>query len=63
MSHTQRTGLWPFIIDNSLLLVAGTVLALLWANIEYVSYARVAHTVHFAVNDIGMVFFFALSVK
>jgi NhaA family Na+:H+ antiporter len=63
MSHTQRTGLWPFIIDNSLLLVAGTVLALLWANIEYVSYERVAHTIHFAVNDIGMVFFFALAVK
>ncbi len=52
-----------FIIDNSLLLVAGTLLALVWANIDADSYNHLAHAIHFAVNDIGMVFFFALAAK
>lgn len=63
MSQKQGTGLWSFIIDNSLLLVAGTVIALVWANVEHESYEHVAHALHFAVNDIGMVFFFALAAK
>ena len=63
MSSHSRPGLWAFIIDNSLLLVAGTVTALLWANLEHASYERFAHAIHFAVNDIGMVFFFALATK
>ncbi len=54
---------WTFILDNSLLLVAGTVTALVWANVDHPSYARFAHTLHFPVNDIGMVFFFALATK
>ena len=63
MSHQQGSRFWAFVFDNSLLLVAGTVTALLWANIEYESYERVAHALHFAVNDVGMVFFFALAAK
>jgi NhaA family Na+:H+ antiporter len=55
--------IFTFIIDNSLLLIAGTVTALIWANIDPVSYEQVAHALHFAVNDIGMVFFFALATK
>ena len=55
---------WAFIIDNSLLLVAGAVAALIWANVDLTSYERFAHgTVHFAINDIGMAFFFALATK
>jgi NhaA family Na+:H+ antiporter len=55
---------WSFIIDNSLLLVAGAVSALVWANVDPASYERFAHgPVHFATNDIGMVFFFALAAK
>lgn len=55
---------WSFIIDNSLLLVAGAVTALIWANIDAASYERFAHgPIHFATNDIGMVFFFALAAK
>ncbi len=50
-------------LDNSGLLIAGTVLALVWANIERESYEAVAHALHFAVNDIGMAFFFALAAK
>lgn len=50
-------------IDHSGLLVAGTVLALAWANVARESYERFAHALHFAVNDIGMAFFFALAAK
>jgi NhaA family Na+:H+ antiporter len=50
-------------IDNSGLLVAGAVIALVWANTALASYEAFAHALHFAVNDIGMVFFFALATK
>ena len=51
------------VLDNSLLLVAGTVAALTWANIDAESYDTVAHGLHFWVNDVGMVFFFAIAAK
>ena len=50
-------------LHNSGLLVSGTVLALVWANINHESYEAVAHALHFAVNDIGMAFFFAMAAK
>jgi NhaA family Na+:H+ antiporter len=62
-AHAKKTGLWPFVIDNSLLLVVGTIAALVWANVHLASYDRFAHALHFAVNDVGMVFFFALAMK
>ena len=63
-SHTAAPAWWSFIVDNSLLLVAGTVAALLWANLDLHSYEAFSHGwIHFAVNDIGMVFFFALATK
>ncbi len=52
-----------FLFDHSLLLVFGTVAALIWANLAEDSYRRFAESWHFAVNDIGMVFFFALATK
>jgi NhaA family Na+:H+ antiporter len=52
-----------FVIDRSLLLVAGTLLALAWANLAPATYARASHVLHFAVNDVAMVFFFALAAK
>lgn len=52
-----------FVLDNSLLLLAGTVAALLWANVDLPGYDRLAHPLHFWVNDVGMVFFFALAAK
>ncbi len=65
MAHaaTAKPGVLKFILDNSLLLVAGTVIALVWANLNYAAYEHFAHSVHFVVNDIGMVFFFALATK
>jgi NhaA family Na+:H+ antiporter len=49
--------------ENPLLLVVGTLIALAWANVDLHSYERLAHALHFAVNDVGMVFFFALAAK
>ncbi len=65
MAHTRRPRFWTFIIDNSLLLVAGTAIALVWANVAHDSYERIVHDgpIRFIVNDIGMVFFFALAMK
>lgn len=55
---------WAFVIDNSLLLVAGTVAALIWANVDLHSYEAFSHSpLHFVVNDIGMALFFALAAK
>jgi NhaA family Na+:H+ antiporter len=67
MTHTTPGGhasrLWAVIIDNSLLLLGGAIAALVWANLDHDSYDRFAHPLHFLVNDIGMVFFFALAAK
>jgi NhaA family Na+:H+ antiporter len=51
------------VFDNSLLLLLGTVAAVIWANLDLASYERVSHPLHFWVNDIGMAFFFALAAK
>jgi Na+:H+ antiporter, NhaA family len=62
--RARRTGWWAFTIDNSLLLVIGTVTALVWANVDLESYEHFTHgPLHFLVNDVGMVFFFALAAK
>jgi Na+:H+ antiporter, NhaA family len=59
MIHRSRvTG---FILDNSLLLLVGTAAAVVWANVDLATYDVVSHRLHFAVNDVGMVFFFALA--
>jgi Na+:H+ antiporter, NhaA family len=58
-----RSKVAKFIFHNSLLLLAGTIAAVVWANIDQTTYDRVAHPLHFWVNDIGMVFFFALAAK
>lgn len=59
----SRSAVATFILDNSLLLVAGTVIAVVWANVELPTYDAVSHPLHFWVNDVGMVFFFALAAK
>jgi NhaA family Na+:H+ antiporter len=50
-------------VENSGLLVLGSIVALAWANLDRQTYTRVAQALHFAVNDIGMAFFFALATK
>jgi NhaA family Na+:H+ antiporter len=54
---------WAVIIDNSLLLIGGTAIGLAWANVDGQSYTRTSSALYFAVNDVGMVFFFALAMK
>jgi NhaA family Na+:H+ antiporter len=51
------------ILENSLLLLAGTATAVAWANVNGPGYDAIAHPLHFWVNDVGMVFFFALAAK
>ena len=50
-------------IDHSGLLIAGALLALVWANSAPHSYEAVAEGLRFAVNDVAMAFFFALAAK
>jgi NhaA family Na+:H+ antiporter len=58
-----RFKIAEFVLDNSLLLLAGTAAAVVWANVDWDSYDVIAHPLHFWVNDVGMVFFFALAAK
>lgn len=50
-------------VDHSGLLIVGSLLALLWANLHLDSYRDVTQALHFLVNDVGMAFFFALAAK
>lgn len=62
-SPTRWRQVVDWFIDNTILLVLGAVAGLLWANIAFGSYERFAHALHFIVNDVGMVFFFAIAAK
>jgi Na+:H+ antiporter, NhaA family len=61
--RSLATRVIAFALSNSLLLVAGAVTALVWANVDLASYQRIANTFRFGVDDVGMVFFFALAAK
>jgi len=59
-----------FLLENSLFLIAGTVVALAMANLAHHSYHDIIHaeaaphvSMHFIVNEILMCFFFALAAK
>lgn len=52
-----------FAVDHSLVLPVGAAIALVWANASPQRYHGVAHRLEFLVNDVGMVFFFALAAK
>jgi hypothetical protein len=56
-----NTGsLLRFAIDHFLLLPIGGLIALVWANTQPESYFTFAHSLSFAVNQVGMTLFFAL---
>jgi len=63
MRPKRQGSLVNYILDNSLLLLAGTIAALVWANPNLTSYPHVSYPLHFWVNDVGMAFFFALAAK
>jgi NhaA family Na+:H+ antiporter len=50
-------------LESSLALPLGAAIALVWANVARASYERFAHVSEFSVNDVAMVFFFALAAK
>jgi Na+:H+ antiporter, NhaA family len=52
-----------FAVEHLLLLPLGALIALLWVNTFPESYYRFTYAIAFAVNDVGMVFFFALITK
>ncbi len=52
-----------FLLENSLFLIGGALVALIWANTNYEAYAETKHVIEFAVNDIFMAFFFLLAGK
>jgi Na+:H+ antiporter, NhaA family len=65
MSHEKKGGAIPFLLENSLFLILGAAVALVWANVAEHSYHAVAHShaFHFAVNDVLMAFFFLIAGK
>ena len=52
-----------FALEHLLLLPLGAAVALAWANTAAESYYRLTYAIAFAVNDVAMVFFFALMTK
>jgi NhaA family Na+:H+ antiporter len=61
--RSRPAALLSVAVKYSLFLPAGAAIALVWANTAHASYARFARALEFPVNDIGMVFFFALAAK
>jgi NhaA family Na+:H+ antiporter len=52
-----------FAVEHLLLLPLGAVIALVWVNAHAESYYRTTYAIAFAVNDVAMMFFFALMTK
>ena len=65
MSRTKRIArrVSGFVVDYLLALPLGCAAALAWANTLPDSYYRFAHATSFWVNEVGIVFFFALITK
>src|SRR5688572_410605 len=55
--------LWRFATEYLVALPVGALMALVWANTDSEGYYRFADSTAFAVNDVGMVLFFALITK
>jgi NhaA family Na+:H+ antiporter len=59
----KLAGYVQFLLENSFFLIVGTAAGLIWANVNWPGYEPFAHRIHFAVNDVGMVFFFGIASK
>jgi NhaA family Na+:H+ antiporter len=59
----RRSIVATFVLDHSLLLLLGTAAGMVWANLDFATYDTVTGPLHFWVNEIGMMFFFALAAK
>lgn len=65
-SRSPDQGVRRFIrwaLDQSVLLPVGAIIGLVWANSAHETYEHFSESLHFLVNDVGMVFFFALATK
>ena len=60
---SKRRHIPWFVLDSMLMLPLGCLVALVWANVEPLSYYRFAHAVAFWVNDVGLVFFFGVMTR
>jgi NhaA family Na+:H+ antiporter len=56
-------GLSRFAVEHLLLLPLGAAIAMVWVNAAPESYYRFTYAIAFAVNDVAMMFFFALMTK
>lgn len=69
LAHSARPAasgmprLWHFVSEYLLVLPAGAVIALIWANTWPESYFRMSLGIEFLVNDVLMVLFFGLVMK
>ena len=69
--HRRRPPVWraaaprlsQFALEHLLLLPLGALIALVWANTDPERYFRFTYAISFAVNDVAMVFFFAVMTK
>jgi len=62
-SGSRLPRLWDFAREHLLLLPAGAAIALVWVNLSPEGYYPFAYALAFPVNDVGLVFFFALMTK
>ena len=60
---SRRREFFSFAVEHALVLPVGAIVALVWANTAPSRYYALAHRLEFVVNDVGMVFFFALATK
>lgn len=74
MKKRSASVVIQFLIENSIFLILGAVVGLIWANIDFESYAflketpifHIGHTpisLHLLINDLAMAFFFLLAGK
>ena len=56
-------GYIDFLVENSLFLIGGTLIGLIWANTDLEGYEHFTEGIHFFVNDIAMAFFFGIAAK
>jgi Na+/H+ antiporter NhaA len=55
---------WSWLVlDSIFVLPLGCLIAVAWANVEPTSYYTTAHALDFAVNKVGLVFFFGVMTK
>jgi NhaA family Na+:H+ antiporter len=74
MKKSPRYRVIRFLLENSIFLIVGAAVGLIWANVDHESYEFIKETpafqinhvsisLHFLINDIAMAFFFLLAGK